>query len=153
MNLFSRAIYIARIEKGLSQKELALKAGVPQPNLSQIEKGRDFKVSTLSQIAEALGVSIDVLIKGSEPVEINKSMLFQRNNIERTIACVVNNETPPQRLKSAVKLISNVTKKKKGVYLQKKSAYLSWVQLKRSFTDEEINTILSRIGKARRRSA
>ena len=153
MNLFSRAIYIARIEKGLSQKELALKAGVPQPNLSQIEKGRDFKVSTLSQIAAALGVSVDVLIKGCEPVEINKSMLFQRNNIERTIACVVNNETPPQRLKSAVRLISNVIKKKKGVYLQKKSAHLSWIQLKRSFTDEEINTILSRIGKARRRSA
>ena len=151
MNIFSRAIYIARVERGLSQKELALRAGVPQPNLSQIEKGRDFKVSTLSQLATALEVPIDVLIKGSEPVEINKSMLFQRNNIEKTISCVVNNETPPHRLKSAVRLISNVTKKRKGGYLKKKSVYLSWYQLKQSFTDEEINTILSRVGKARQR--
>lgn len=152
MNIFAQSIYLARIERGLSQKELALKAGVPQPNLSQIEKGRDFKVSTLSHIAAALDVSIDILIKGSQPIEINKKNFFKRNNIEKAISCVVNNEDAPQRLKSAVKLISNVTGKKKGAYTPKKFAHLSWHNLKKSFSDEEISTILSRFRKAEQRS-
>ena len=153
MNLFAQAIYLARIERGLSQKALALKAGVPQPNLSQIEKGRDFKVSTLWHLAAALGVSVDVLIKGSEPPAINKKNFFKRKNIERAISCVVNHEDVPQRLKSAVKLISDVAGKKKGAYTPKKSAHLSWVNLKKSFSDEEISAILSRFRKAEQISA
>lgn len=152
MNLFAQSIYLARIERGLSQKELALRAGVPQPNLSHIEKGRDFKVSTLLHIAAALGVSVDSLIRGSNPPGVNKKNFFKRNNIEKAISCVVNDEDAPRRLQSAVQLISDVTGKKKGVYTPKKSAHLSWVNLKKSFSDEEINAILSRFRKAERRS-
>jgi transcriptional regulator with XRE-family HTH domain len=153
MNIFAQSIYVARLERGLSQKELALKAGVPQPNLSQIEKGRDFKVSTLSQIAAALDVSVDILIKGGEPLEIDKKNFFKRNNIEKAISCIVNNEDVPKRWKSAVKLISNVTGNKKKAYTPKKSAHLSWYNLKKSFSDEEISTILSRFRKAEKRAA
>ncbi len=153
MNLFAQAIYLARIERGLSQKELALRAGVPQPNLSKIEKGRDFKVSTLLHIAAALDVSIDALIKGSQPLEINKKDFFKRNNIEKAISCVVNNKKAPERLKSAVKLISDLTGKKKGAYASKKSAHLSWCNLKKTFSDEEISAILSRLRKTEQRSA
>ena len=152
MNIFAQSIYLARVEKGLSQKELARKAHVPQPNLSNIEKGRDFKVSTLFRIASALDISVDVLIKGSDPAVINKRQLFQRDNIEKVVSCAVHNEEVPRQLRSAVELISNITRKTGGRYTSKKKAQLSWYQLKKNFSSEEINTILSRVTKARRRA-
>ena len=150
MNTFARSIYLARIEKGLSQKELALKAGIPQPNLSNIEKGRDFKVSTLSDLALALDISVEDLIRGSQPLTIDKKQFFKRSNIEKAIACVVNNEEAPPKLRSSVQLISAIAGKKRG-YASKKHANLSWYNLKKTFSGEEINTILSRLNKARRR--
>jgi transcriptional regulator with XRE-family HTH domain len=47
-----------RRERGLTQSELAKRSGLPQPNLSNIEKGRqDLTVSTLIRIAHSLGFS------------------------------------------------------------------------------------------------
>lgn len=152
MNEIARSIYIARIEKGLSQKELALKANIPQPNISKIEQGRDFRVSTLYQLAFALDVSVDNLISGIRTKKLNKRNLFKRRNIEKTIACVVNNENAPRELKPAVELISSIIGRNKEVHTSKKSSHLSWYRLKRSFSGEEINTILSRIYKAKQRS-
>ena len=52
-------IYLRRLEKGMTQAELARRAGIPQPNLSNIEKGkRDLTISTLARIAHALGVNV-----------------------------------------------------------------------------------------------
>ena len=151
MNIFARVIYIARLERGFSQKELAVKAGVPQPNISNIEKGRDFKVSTLMNIASALDIPVDVLIRGRQLPDINKKQLFQRENIEKAISCVVNNEKAPEKLRTAVALISSIAGKSKKGYISKKVAHLSWYHLKQSFSEQEINMILSRINKARSR--
>ena len=151
MNSFARAIYLTRLEKGLSQKTLASKAGVPQPNLSKIEKGRDFKVSTLLQIASALDVSVEDLIRGRQPADIDKRRLFQRENIEKAISCVVHKKEAPMELRPAVRLISAVAGK--GAYTPKRDAYLAWYNLKRVFSNQEIQAILSRLGKARRRAA
>jgi len=50
-------IYLRRLEQRLTQEELAKQAGIPQPNLSNIEKGKqDLTVSTLRKIAFALSV-------------------------------------------------------------------------------------------------
>lgn len=152
MNIYSRAIYLARIEKGLSQKELALKAGIPQPNLSKIEKGRDFKVSTLSQIALALDISVDNLIRGSQPLDINKKKFFQRDNIEKTIDQIVNNETIPKKFKSPAQLIYFMAKKDKS-YASKKNIHLAWYNLKKNFSNDEIQTIISKLTKSRQRSS
>ena len=48
-------IYQKRLERGMTQAELAQKAGIPQPNLSNIEKGKqDITISTLRRIAYGL---------------------------------------------------------------------------------------------------
>ena len=151
MNLFAQSIYLARLEKGLSQKELAQKAGIPQPNLSKIEKGRDFKVSTLTQIALALEVSVEDLIRGKEVPEVDKKRLFQRENIEKAVSYVVRGEKGPQKLRPAIELISNVARKTSGAYVSRKNAHLHWYQLRQIFSDQEIDAILSRIEKARGR--
>lgn len=56
-------IRVWREYRGLAVKELAEKAGIAAPYLSQVETGkRDGTVETLRKIADALGVTIDDLV-------------------------------------------------------------------------------------------
>lgn len=45
-----------RVDKGWSQKDLAVKTGVDQPYISKIEKGAGMEVPTLIKICRALGI-------------------------------------------------------------------------------------------------
>lgn len=54
---------LKRVEKGLTQKELAKKIGITQNALSMCELGVSFpKKKTLDKLAEALGCNISDLI-------------------------------------------------------------------------------------------
>ncbi|GAM11038.1 putative HTH-type transcriptional regulator [Geobacter sp. OR-1] len=56
-------IKLWREYRSLTQQELAKKAAISKPYLSQIETGkRQGKVETLSAIARALDVPLDVLV-------------------------------------------------------------------------------------------
>jgi transcriptional regulator with XRE-family HTH domain len=48
---------------GLSQRELARRANIPQPVISDVESGRQKSVSldAASRLADALGVTLDLL--------------------------------------------------------------------------------------------
>lgn len=51
-----KAMITARIESGLTQKQLSEKTGINQSNLSRIERGEgNPSVSTLNRIAAAMG--------------------------------------------------------------------------------------------------
>lgn len=54
-----------RLKKGLSQMELAERAGVKQSVISYIESGRtkNPRIDTLASIAKVLGVPIEKLLK------------------------------------------------------------------------------------------
>jgi transcriptional regulator with XRE-family HTH domain len=79
----SRAVYLWRIKQGLSQQELAARAGLPRPNLSYIEQGaRDVTLSTLRRLAEALGIRPGVLAEGIPP-ESYQSQVWSRENLDR----------------------------------------------------------------------
>ena len=47
----------ARLAAGWSQRELALRAGVHQPQIARIERGEDTQVSLLARVAQPLGVA------------------------------------------------------------------------------------------------
>jgi transcriptional regulator with XRE-family HTH domain len=53
-----------REHRGLTQKDLAAAAGVPQPHISQLERGlfTDIQVSTLLNLAQALRVKHTTLL-------------------------------------------------------------------------------------------
>jgi transcriptional regulator with XRE-family HTH domain len=57
-----------RVELQLTQQELAGRAGVAQKTLAMLELGQRAGVSlgTLVALAEALGVSLDFLVRGEE---------------------------------------------------------------------------------------
>ena len=80
-----------RREYGLTQTELARRAGLPQPNLSNIEKGRqDLTVSTLIRIARTLGLSPGKFFEEPDAPET----LFTRERVERLAAAVWNTAAP-----------------------------------------------------------
>lgn len=54
---------IARIKKGLSQKQLADKVGISPATVSKAETGKfDLRLSTLVKLSKVLDVSIEELI-------------------------------------------------------------------------------------------
>ncbi|MDE1567096.1 helix-turn-helix domain-containing protein [Aquabacter sp. P-9] len=56
-------VRVWREHRGLSTAELAKRAGIKQPYLSQIESGkRDGGIQTIKRLAQALGVAIDDLV-------------------------------------------------------------------------------------------
>jgi len=60
---FGRAVKAARVEKGLSQEELAARIDADQAYVSRIETGRmNVTLETADQIAEALGVGLEMLL-------------------------------------------------------------------------------------------
>jgi transcriptional regulator with XRE-family HTH domain len=51
----------ARLRRGLTQHELAKRAGIPQPMISSIERGlQDPRYSTFQRLLEVLGLEIDI---------------------------------------------------------------------------------------------
>jgi len=67
-----RALVAARLEEGMTQKELSEKSGIRQSNISRIENGTSIpNVTTLQALAKGLGrtLNIDFLRESSLPKE------------------------------------------------------------------------------------
>jgi len=74
-----RALKLARKQKGLSQKALGVKIGVPQSHISRIENGQvDLQASSLIQLARAL--DLELLLVPSKLVPAFQAL--QRGNRE-----------------------------------------------------------------------
>ena len=71
-----------RLEKGISQKELAAKFSMSQGNLCDWEKGRsEPKIDTLIALADFFGVSVDYLIGRTDvqsPVDEDDKLITEK---------------------------------------------------------------------------
>jgi len=64
--VFGSAVKTARLEKGLSQEQLAAKSGLDRTYISGVERGaRNPSLKSAQRIANALGKSLPVLLEGS----------------------------------------------------------------------------------------
>ena len=57
-----RQLIDLRIERGLSQRELAQRAGLQQSALARMESGKTARLKTLRRVAEALGAEVRIEI-------------------------------------------------------------------------------------------
>lgn len=64
MSTIAEKVRNKRIELGLTQEQLAIKAGIPYTTLSKIENElvKNPTVNTLKKIADALGLTLDELV-------------------------------------------------------------------------------------------
>jgi transcriptional regulator with XRE-family HTH domain len=92
---------------GLSQTELARRAGISRPNLVAIEQGRkDLTLSTLVKISQALGISPGKLLEETPP-----RFKLDRHQVDRVAKAVLGHTIPahPQEINlayAAVRLLS-----------------------------------------------
>ena len=78
-----RNLYLWRVERKLTQNELARRTGISRPNLSVIEQGgRDITVSTLLRLAKELDLSPGILVDGVPPCPVSGKR-FSRRDLDR----------------------------------------------------------------------
>lgn len=144
-------IYLRRQERGLSQRELAVKAGLPQPNLSNIEKGKqDLTLTTLRKIAYALGVPLGEFFEAEGPGK-NKSFPLSRRVIERLARAIARRDISlSPKEKQVAELFSHILPGKSKHQVRQKKMHQSWLELKKCFRPAEINALYERIQELQR---
>lgn len=86
---FGEAVLLWRLHRGLTQRQLAGLAGVPQPNLSDIERGRrEVSLKTIRALALALDVPAGQLVDGVPPPAQEGADALSRPALERVAAAV-----------------------------------------------------------------
>lgn len=89
--MFAEQISAWREVRGLTQEELSRRAGIPRPNLSDIERGRqDITVSTLARIASALSLSPGRLLDESPQLAAIKD----RHEADALAKAIVSGDRP-----------------------------------------------------------
>lgn len=69
----ARLLRVARAHAGLTQRELAAKAGVPQPTIAAIESGaQDPRYRTLLRLIRACGQDVDILPAAGVGVDLSQ---------------------------------------------------------------------------------
>lgn len=92
MEAFGNRLSELLIEKSMTQKELALKAGVTESAMSHYVRGdRVPRASVMARIAEALGTSSDYLMNGTA-VDIESELLQAKRLIARNVSHMSHDE-------------------------------------------------------------
>lgn len=137
-------IYRLRLEKRLTQRELAARAGVYQANLSNVEKGKqDLTVSTLLRLCSALEV---------DPAEVFKKekrrapLRLTRVRVERLAKGVWDPRIKLSPKEKALKgllstLIPEVPKRR----VSDRRVYEAWQTLKGAFGPNEIRLLTEKV--------
>ena len=139
-------ISLRRLQKGMTQQELAVAAGIPQPNLSNIEKGKqDLTVSTLRRIGYALDIRLSDFF-AEEEARAQKEIRFTRSEIEKLAQAIVAggvilNEAERQ----IVALFRQVLPKKIGRPSGIKKTQEAWIRLRQTLSASQIKGIHQRI--------
>ena len=150
-----QGIYIQRVEKGVTQANLVGKTGIPQPNISNIEKGKqDITVSTLFKICRALEISPSDLLDRCYQNTTRKSVVFQRSLLERIAKAVVHKKKGLRAEEARIAdLFRAVLPAKRRKSVRLKEVYRAWTKLRQCLSGEEIRTLLERIQDEKQRAA
>ena len=154
---FGLCLQLWRKERGMSQAALAQKAGVPQPNLSDMERGeREVTLRTLKSLALALEIRPGLLANGEGP-DTEKPLVLTRNRLERIARAVVEGkvlsntrenqlvEYMTHLMKARLRASGHVVKRVSTRRLKNISD--NWLSIKTKYRREEIQSLIKRISK------
>ena len=144
-------ITFLRKQKGLTQAGLARRSGIPQPNLSRIERGeQDPTLSTFFKICSSLNVHPAEIFKRSPK---KKHILWTRSALERVAHSVVgSSENLGEGEREIVELLKDIIPGFRR-RLSSRRVYQSWSELRQRLSREEIRALLERVHDARQRAS
>ena len=113
---FGQTLYLWRLERGLTQSELARRTGIARPNLSRIEQGgQDVTIQTLRRLAEALDIRPGLLADGLPP-EPTRRRRLTRKGLDRIARAAVGRKLALSgEEKELAGLVRSVLKRKLGL--------------------------------------
>ena len=106
MGSVGQSVYLWRMERRLTQKQLAGAAGISRPNLSDLERGkRELSLKSLRALASALGVTPGTLVDGVPPLALNGPLEFSREELDRIADAVFKGERSGGRVGEVAELL------------------------------------------------
>jgi len=151
---FGLCLQLWRKKRGMSQALLAQKAGVPQPNLSDMERGeKEVSLRTLRALAFALDIPAGLLADGVGP-ETEKPLVLTRDRLERIAQAVAQGKLPedPQEKQLAMEtaLLMKGRLRAAGQTQKLSSQNRSktedaWFSMSASYRPEEIQSLVERV--------
>lgn len=148
--VYSSQISEIRKKRGLTQAELAMRAGITQANLCKIERGRqDLTVSTLLRICSALEVSPAEVFEEEPPP---KPLRWTRTSLERVGRALAGGEERlPEAEAEVVECLKDILPGRQKRRLSSRRVYESWSHLKQILSEQEIKTLVERVRDAEQR--
>lgn len=150
---FGDTLLLWRRAKRLTQAQVAARARIPQPNLSDIERGRrEVSLATLRALAGALGVRPGVLADGTAPGAAAAQPL-SRAAMERIAAAaagrgVVASEEARALVEQLRRLVQHrVGALKRQQHVPRRSARaasIAWIELESRYPKAVINSLARR---------
>ena len=149
-----KAVYLWRVERGLTQEQLAHATGISRPNLSGLERGKqEVSLRSLRLLAEALQVTPGVLVDGLPPLALKGPLEFSREELDR-IADTAFEDKKGQgregRIADLLKILStsrvsaavrSETKSKTG----KRGVNAAWLHFKSALRQETAKALIQRM--------
>lgn len=154
MITFGDNILLWRLHKSFSQEQLASLSGIPRPNLSNIEKGKqDVTLSTIRALSNALEVSPGILVDGEAPKNKSWKKDFSRESMERIANSVAEGKSPKNRAERHIcHLLKQViycrlqlfSESGKPLPLPGRNSARAWLLLHALFSKETVNSLIMR---------
>jgi len=132
-----------RFQKGITQLDLSRQTGIPQANLSKIERGKqDLTVSTLLKLCSALGVAPAEVFESKSKIP---PFRLTRARAERLAKGVWNPtvklSSPESKVRDLLSiLIPEVPKRRPS----DRRVYQAWQTLKETFGPNEVKLLMER---------
>lgn len=97
---FGANLRAARLERGMSQAELARETGLAVTEISRIERGvREVRLTTMMRLVDALGASPEELLSGlSLPVQWRKCPSREQVSSLALVSCPNHTRSPQNRI-------------------------------------------------------
>ncbi len=153
MLTFGDTVLLWRSYRSLTQAQLAAAAGIPRPNLSDIEKGkRDVTLATIISIANAISVSPGTLVDRRAPGHEDRKETFTRASMER-IADAVAKGRPPEdpveqqvyrNLREVLQCGLARARGRKKLPLPSRRGSRAWIALRALYPAETVKSLIER---------
>ena len=154
MGPIGKTIYLWRMERRLTQEQLADAAGISRPNLSDLERGkRELSLKSLRTLASALGVTPGTLVDGIPPLALKGPLEFSREELDRIADAVFNGEKTSGRAGEVAELLKILSRsrirasaqEKHSSRVGKRRVNAAWLHFKSALRKETANALIQRI--------